>query len=99
MRLAWKEQSLDSVVSNGASAVVSDTEATARPWRRLWEMSGKILIEKGDMIAKGNVVAIMESMKMEMEIRSPTPCRVTRMRCQAGRAARTGDIFVLLETA
>lgn len=44
----------------------------------------KILVRQGDIVAKGQIVAIMEAMKMENEIESPHAGPVTRISVSEG---------------
>lgn len=63
-------------------------------------MPGKvrsILVSEGQQIAAGTVVAILEAMKMENEIRSPLGGKVMRIAASAGQAVSKGDTLVVVE--
>ncbi len=102
-RADWKARGLDSFVAEsgpvadaagdapmpGISAVAAIV--TGNVWR--------VLVAEGDLVAAGQPVVIVESMKMEMEIRSPVGGRVTALRCQPGRPVQAGQTVLLVEEA
>ena len=57
----------------------------------------KIECEVGDEIAEGDVVAILESMKMEMPVEAEDSGKVVEIVCQEGQAVNEGDTLVVLE--
>ncbi|SEF55177.1 biotin carboxylase N-terminal domain-containing protein [Bosea lathyri] len=54
---------------------------------------------EGDVVEAGQVVAILESMKLFMELKSPAAGTVTRIGTRAGATAAAGDILMAIETA
>ena len=56
-----------------------------------------VLVEVGRNVRAGGVVAIVESMKMEHEIRAETGGTVSRVRAAAGETVGEGDVLVVLE--
>jgi len=56
-------------------------------------------IEKqaGDTVRPGDVVVILESMKMEMPIEAAEGGRVKEIRCAEGQPVSEGDVLVVLE--
>ena len=54
----------------------------------------KILVKVGDAVTAGQVVAIMEAMKMENNISSNTSGTVTAVRVDEGSQVTTGDVIV-----
>jgi acetyl-CoA carboxylase biotin carboxyl carrier protein len=56
----------------------------------------KIQKQVGDAVAAGEVLIILESMKMEMELESPVAGTVSELRCQEGQAVAEGDVLVVL---
>lgn len=59
----------------------------------------KLMVGKGDTIEAGQVVALVESMKMEVEIRALTSGRVVRLPLVEGAAVVAGQPVVILSTA
>jgi urea carboxylase len=100
-RADWKAKGLDSFVSDDGGARDGDGlglppggfAVSAHISGNVW----KILVEKGEMIERGQAVVVVESMKMEMEIVAPEAGRVAEIRCKQGRGVRAGDAVAVLE--
>jgi acetyl-CoA carboxylase biotin carboxyl carrier protein len=58
-----------------------------------------IRIEKrvGDAVSPGDVVVVLESMKMEMPLEAQEGGKVREVRCKEGQAVSEGDLLVVLE--
>ena len=50
----------------------------------------------GDEVAEGDVVVVLESMKMEMPVESEEAGTVAEIRCQEGQTVHEGDTLVVL---
>lgn len=62
-------------------------------------MPGTILsvnVKQGDTVQKGQVLLILEAMKMENEILSPRDGVVTSLAAQAGQTVETGALLCVL---
>lgn len=62
-------------------------------------MPGKILEVKakaGDAVKRGDVVLILEAMKMQNEIMAPADGKIADIRVSAGQAVATGDVMVVM---
>lgn len=59
----------------------------------VWKIEKKV----GDEVAEGEVLVILESMKMEMPVDSPAAGRVKELRCQEAQPVAEGDVLVVLE--
>ncbi len=57
----------------------------------------KILVNEGDTINEGDTVAVIESMKMEVEVRSPKSGIVKRILVKNGSYINIGQPIILLE--
>jgi acetyl-CoA carboxylase biotin carboxyl carrier protein len=57
-----------------------------------------VRVEKahGAAVAPGEVVVIIESMKMEMAVEALVGGTVVEVRCQPGQAVAEGDLLVIL---
>ncbi len=58
-----------------------------------------VRVEKkpGDAVSAGDVVVILESMKMEMPVEAASGGTVKEIRCAPGQAVSEGDVLVVLE--
>jgi oxaloacetate decarboxylase alpha subunit len=56
----------------------------------------KILVDVGSIVAEGDVVVIMEAMKMETEVRSKTAGIVSTVNIKEGSAVAGGDVLISL---
>jgi len=63
-------------------------------------MPGKIirvLVAAGDEVAEGDVVCILEAMKMENELKAPKGGRVKALRAQPGQTVERGAVLAEIE--
>ncbi|MDP3589920.1 MAG: pyruvate carboxylase subunit B, partial [Methylobacter sp.] len=56
----------------------------------------KVLVDVGSIVAEGDVVVIMEAMKMETEVRSKTAGIVSTVNVKEGSAIAGGDVLISL---
>jgi len=56
----------------------------------------KIQVQVGDPVAEEQSVVILESMKMEMPVESPSSGTVTAIAVKEGQAVEEGDVLVTL---
>ncbi len=59
----------------------------------VWKVECKV----GDVIAEGDIVVTLESMKMEMPVEAEEPGTVKEIVCEEGQAVREGATLVVLE--
>ena len=62
-------------------------------------MPGKIMsvaVKPGDAVKRGQVLLILEAMKMQNEIMAPSDAKVADVRVAAGQSVNTGDVMVVL---
>jgi acetyl-CoA carboxylase biotin carboxyl carrier protein len=57
----------------------------------------RIETEVGAQVKQGDVLVIIESMKMEMPVEAPTPGRVVEIRVSEGQSVEEGDVLLVLE--
>ena len=57
----------------------------------------KLNVKPGDSVKKGDVVVILEAMKMENEIFAADDAVVASVEVKEGAAVNTGDVLVVLE--
>jgi oxaloacetate decarboxylase alpha subunit len=56
----------------------------------------KVLIKKGDVVNEGDVIIVLEAMKMETEIRSPRAGQVDNIYVNAGDMINVGEALISL---
>ncbi len=56
----------------------------------------KILVSQGAPVTAGQLVLILEAMKMENEIYAPTAGTVTQVGCKEGDSVNTGDTLLVI---
>ncbi|MDQ4084400.1 MAG: biotin/lipoyl-binding carrier protein [Actinomycetota bacterium] len=56
----------------------------------------KIVVSPGDMVAEGDTICILESMKMEIPILTETAGEVAELRVSEGDVVQEGDILAVL---
>ena len=56
----------------------------------------KVEVSVGQVVTAGEVLVILESMKMEMPIEAPEPGTVKEIRCQPSQPVNEGDVLVVL---
>lgn len=59
----------------------------------VWKVECKV----GDVVAEGDAVVILESMKMEMPVEAEEAGTVKEILCEEGQAVNEGDTLVVLE--
>ena len=56
----------------------------------------KINISEGDMIEEGDVLLVLEAMKMETEIKSPKSGKIASVEVNVGEQVKNGQVLVTL---
>ncbi len=57
----------------------------------------KALVQEGDLVEKGQAVVVMESMKMQMELRAPAAGEVTRILVQPNTQVDKSTVLVRIK--
>ncbi len=77
----------------GAAPAAGEGDAIAAPLAgNIW----KVLVSAGEQVAEGDVVVILEAMKMETEVRAPRAGTVTAVNAAEGSAVKVGDTLYTL---
>ena len=50
----------------------------------------------GDVVNVGDVLLILESMKMELPLEAPIGGKIAEIRCKEGQSVSEGDVLVIL---
>ena len=59
----------------------------------------KIEVQPGKKVAEGDVLVILESMKMEMPVEAPCGGTVTEIKVKEGEAVDEGRVVVVIDEA
>lgn len=76
-----------------AAPTGNGTNITAPMPGTIFEMK----VNEGDTVAAGDVVLVLEAMKMENEISSPVDGTITSILVKTGEAVNGGDVLVVIE--
>ena len=68
------------------------TEVPAHITGTVW----KIEVTEGQSVKEGDVLVILESMKMEMPVEAPQGGTVKEIRCRESQPVNEGDVLVVL---
>jgi acetyl-CoA carboxylase biotin carboxyl carrier protein len=69
------------------------TEIKAHITGTIWKIKAAV----GDKVDEGDVLIIIESMKMEMPIEAMDPGTVEEVRCQEAQAVKEGDVLMVID--
>ena len=58
----------------------------------------EVRVAEGEQVREGDVVAVIESMKMHIELRSPRPGVVCALHAAAGQEVAQGDVLAVVES-
>lgn len=67
-----------------------ESEVTGSVW--------KVQVEVGDSVAEGDVILILESMKMEIPVESPADGTVAELRVQPEEAVQEDQVVAVIES-
>jgi biotin carboxyl carrier protein len=56
----------------------------------------KLHVREGDTVAEGQLVLVLEAMKMENEIFAPAGGKIVQVNCKEGDSVNTGDVLVVI---
>ena len=59
----------------------------------VWKIETKV----GEQVRTGDVLVILESMKMEMPVEAPEDGKVAEIRCKESQPVNEGDVLVVLK--
>ncbi|MBW3581753.1 MAG: biotin/lipoyl-binding protein [Euryarchaeota archaeon] len=85
---------IEEVIAAGATGVVGSEGAAVRP-----PMPGKVVklrVSEGEAVEQGQVLFVLEAMKMQNEVVSPATGTVRALKAPEGATVDTGDVVVVL---
>ena len=85
------------MIVNGMTYVVSKSTAANDMMKQIKApISGRIievLVKSGDAVKKGQLMFVLDAMKMQNQINSPMTTKVSDLRVKTGETVKTGDIL------
>ncbi len=75
------------------SGAEGQVEARAEVVSNVW----KLLTEPGAQVTEGDVLAVLESMKMEIPVNAPVSGRVVDVQVVEGQIVQEGDVLAVVE--
>jgi len=100
-RERWAEQGVQVVSSNESDASAPSSEVPDGCEAVAADIPGsvwKVLPSVGARVEVGEIVAVLESMKMESPVRCTATGTVVEIRCAAGQAVAPGQILLVVRT-
>jgi acetyl-CoA carboxylase biotin carboxyl carrier protein len=64
-------------------------EITANVWQ--------VVVDEGQMVAEGDEICILESMKMEIPVATEIPGVVRELHVEAGASVQEGDLIAIID--
>ncbi|MGB2757644.1 MAG: biotin/lipoyl-binding carrier protein [Acidimicrobiia bacterium] len=71
------------------------TDVRAEITANVWQVSASV----GDVVAEGDEIAILESMKMEIPVVVEVAGTITQLTIEPGGTVREGDLMAVIEPA
>jgi biotin carboxyl carrier protein len=68
-------------------------EARAEIVANVW----KLVASPGDEVGAGDVIAVLETMKMEIPVNSPASGTITEVKVTEGQIVQEGDVIAVIE--
>ncbi len=68
------------------------TDVPAHITGTVWKIEKKV----GDAVSAGDVIIILESMKMEMPVEAPTAGTIQEIRCAEAQPVSEGDVLAVI---
>ena len=57
----------------------------------------KIVVREGDQVGAGDVIAVLETMKMEIPVITPVSGSVSEVRVTEGQIVQEGDVIAVID--
>lgn len=91
--VAWRITAL----SGGTGVGLADAARAARVRPPMIGRIDRLLVEVGQTVKKGDILFVLEAMKMQNEVRSPVAGRVSAIHAAAGAAVAPNQVILELE--
>jgi biotin carboxyl carrier protein len=85
------------LIVNGMAYMLSKSSDLTESMKQLKApISGRImevLVKAGDNIKKGQLILVLEAMKMQNHINSPTTAKISELKVKIGQSVKTGEVL------
>jgi biotin carboxyl carrier protein len=85
------------LIVNGMAYMLSKSSDLTESMKQLKApISGRImevLVKAGDNIKKGQLIFVLEAMKMQNHINSPTTAKISELKVKIGQSVKTGEVL------
>jgi biotin carboxyl carrier protein len=89
------------MIIDGMTYLVSKSSLTHKTLKEMkTPISGKIIdifAEQGSKVKEGQVLIVLEAMKMEIQIKSHTTGAIKEIKASKGQSVKTGEVLVTFE--
>ena len=89
MAQAWRHARLNALGTSLPRVHEIRAEITANVWQ--------VVVDEGQMVAEGDEIVILESMKMEIPVVTEVPGVVRELHVQPGDVIQEGDLIALID--
>jgi biotin carboxyl carrier protein len=98
-RLDYEEDGDPSLmIVNGMTYLVSKNRESTESSKQLKAPIGgrviDVLVDAGSDVRKGQVLLVIEAMKMENQIKSPTGAKIFEIKTEVGQSVKAGQVLV-----
>jgi urea carboxylase len=87
------EVQTDEVQSDALDLSINSRLVAAHVAGNLWQLK----VKEGDLVQEGDIVVIIESMKMEISVIAPCSGKVSKVMCRTGSAVTAGQNLIVIE--
>ncbi len=80
---------------------LASSETSAGQSEVLAAMPGRVIevkVRKGDSVSRGDLLLVLEAMKMQNEIRAESEGKVASLECEAGQVVESGAVLLRFES-
>ena len=99
MNIFYRSYRIDIVDTQAKYLRMKKGDDTRQDDKIIAPMPGKVVkipVQKGDHLQAGDIVIVLEAMKMQNEIMAPADGTISDVRISAGQTVGTGDVMIVM---